>query len=45
VMVSVRLGMELRTEAVVESGLSAGDVIVTDANNTALRNGVSVVSG
>jgi len=41
-MIDVTLGMELRTETVVEAGLVAGEVIVTDANNTALKNGVAV---
>ena len=40
--IEVTLGMELRTETVVESGLADGDVIVTDANNTDLKIGVAV---
>ena len=36
-------GMELRTEFVVESGLTEGDAVVTDANNDALREGLKVV--
>ncbi|MCL1849441.1 MAG: HlyD family efflux transporter periplasmic adaptor subunit [Clostridiales bacterium] len=40
--IQVTLGMELRTETVVESGLSDGDVVVTDANNGALKDGVKI---
>jgi len=40
--IEVTTGMELRTETVVESGLSEGDFVVTDANNSSLRNGVKV---
>ena len=41
-MVEVTLGMKLRTEIVVEEGLVAGDVVITDANNSALKNGVAI---
>jgi len=40
--VPVQTGIELRTETIIESGLSAGDFVVNDANNQALRNGVRV---
>jgi len=37
-------GRELRTEYIVESGLSAGDLVITDANNLSLREGVNVAA-
>ena len=40
--IEVITGMELRTETVVESGLSEGDFVVTDANNRSLRSGLRV---
>jgi HlyD family secretion protein len=42
-VVEVTLGMELRTETVVDAGLFGGDLVVTDANNASLRNGVVVL--
>ena len=41
--VEVVTGMELRTEFVIESGLSEGDHVVSDANNQALKDGLRVV--
>ncbi|MCL2456763.1 MAG: HlyD family efflux transporter periplasmic adaptor subunit [Defluviitaleaceae bacterium] len=41
--VTVVTGTELRTEIIVENGLSAGDLIINDANNADLREGVRVV--
>jgi len=41
--VPVIRGIELRTDTVIESGLSVGDFVVNDANNPDLRNGVRVV--
>jgi HlyD family secretion protein len=41
--VPVVTGMELRTDIVIESGLSAGDFVINDANNADLRDGVKVV--
>ena len=40
--IEVVKGMELRTEFVIESGLIAGDRVVTDANNDALKDGLRV---
>ncbi|MCL2165975.1 MAG: HlyD family efflux transporter periplasmic adaptor subunit [Clostridiales bacterium] len=40
--VPVVKGMELRTSYVIESGLTAGEAVVTDANNEALKNGLKV---
>jgi len=40
---AVTTGMELRTEVVIESGLRAGDLVITDANNGALKNGAAVI--
>ncbi|MDR0468903.1 MAG: efflux RND transporter periplasmic adaptor subunit [Peptococcaceae bacterium] len=40
--IEVALGMELRTETVVESGLVAGDIVVTDANDSTLKDGVKI---
>lgn len=40
--IEVTVGIELRTETVIEYGLQEGDFVVTDANNRALKNGVRV---
>jgi multidrug efflux pump subunit AcrA (membrane-fusion protein) len=40
--IEVSLGMELRTETVVEAGLASGDAVVTDANNAALKQGARI---
>ena len=42
--IEVTVGMELRTETVIESGLMEGDFVVTDANNRALRSGVKITN-
>ena len=42
--VPVVTGLELRTDIVIESGLSPGDFVINDANNQDLRNGARVVS-
>ncbi|MCL2388484.1 MAG: efflux RND transporter periplasmic adaptor subunit [Defluviitaleaceae bacterium] len=39
---AVTTGMELRTETIIESGLSEGDFVINDANNSDLRNGTRV---
>jgi HlyD family secretion protein len=41
--IPVVTGTELRTDIVIERGLSVGDFIVNDANNADLRDGVRVV--
>ena len=40
----VELGMELRTDIIIENGLNEGDFVVNDANNINLRNGVRVAN-
>ena len=44
VMSEVVKGRELRTEFIVESGLSPGDLIITDADNAGLREGANVTA-
>lgn len=44
VAVEVTVGMELRTETVIESGIRDGEFVITDANNKNLKNGVSVIN-
>ena len=39
---AVQKGRELRTEYVIESGLTDGTVVVTDANNAVLKSGLRV---
>jgi len=43
--IEVTVGMELRTETVIETGLTEGDFVVTDANNKDLKNGLRVKVG
>ncbi len=40
--VEVTKGMELRTETVIEEGLMAGDVVISDANDKNIKNGKKV---
>lgn len=40
----VTLGTELRTERVITSGLSAGDIVITDANNADIAEGKKVTA-
>ena len=42
--IPVVTGMELRTDIIIESGLSEGDFVVNDANNADLANGVRVIN-
>ena len=42
--VPVTTGLELRTDIIIESGLSAGDFIINDANNQDLSEGRRVVN-
>jgi len=41
---SVTVGMELRTDVIIESGLSTGEFVINNANNSDLREGVRVVN-
>lgn len=38
--VPIRTGVTLKTEVIVEEGISAGDMVVTDADKEGLKNGV-----
>ncbi len=40
--VQVTKGLELRSEIVIEQGISAGDMLVSDADNEKLKNGVNI---
>ena len=43
-VIPIVVGMELRTEIIVESGLNEGDYVISDANNPSMRVGRRVVA-